>query len=119
MRCERVRLQSGSGVCLRANRGVFTTYEAVVFDETLQELHNVGLAGHLPRAGVASGARWPADRVRRRPLVRGRRGLDPDNPVDLSTGDVIADLEVDFKTRQDDDDLAGGRLQLLGCHVRR
>ena len=46
LRCERVHYRSGRGVCLHSNRGVLTTYEAVVFDDALDERHTIGLAGH-------------------------------------------------------------------------
>jgi len=48
LRCERVNMAAGKGVCLVADRGVFTTYRAVLFDDTFNP------RGELPLAGVPS-----------------------------------------------------------------
>jgi hypothetical protein len=102
MRCERVHFQSGRGVCLQADRGVFTTYEAVVFDDELEELHSVGLAGPPSRVRVSPDGTRAGITV----FVTGHSyavsGFSTQTILlDLTTGDVIADLEVDFTTRRD------------------
>jgi hypothetical protein len=48
LRCERVNMAAGKGVCLVADRGVFTTYRAVLFDDAFNP------RGQLPLAGVPS-----------------------------------------------------------------
>jgi hypothetical protein len=48
LRCERVNMAAGRGVCLAADRGVFTTYRAVLFDDRFNP------RGELPLAGVPS-----------------------------------------------------------------
>jgi hypothetical protein len=48
LRCERVNMAAGKGVCLAADRGVFTTYRAVLFDDHFNP------RGELPLAGVPS-----------------------------------------------------------------
>ena len=52
-RCERVHFAAGRGVCLAANRGMLTTYKAVVFDSTLQPLYELPLNGAPSRTRVA------------------------------------------------------------------
>jgi len=48
LRCERVNLAGGRGVCLAANRGMFTTYRALLFDNTGR------VRGELPLGGIPS-----------------------------------------------------------------
>lgn len=53
LRCERVHMASGKGVCLTAERGVFTTYAAVLFDRTFNPVAELSLAGAPSRLQVA------------------------------------------------------------------
>src|SRR6185295_12530707 len=45
LRCERVSFAAGRGICLQADRGVFTTYRAVLLDERLQARTSFKLEG--------------------------------------------------------------------------
>ena len=100
--CERVDYRSGSGVCLRSNRGLITTYEAVVFDDALDEQRTVGLAGAPSRVRVSPEGTIAGVTA----FVTGHSyaivGFSTQTLlIDLDDGDVIADLEVDFTTRRD------------------
>jgi hypothetical protein len=102
LECERVHFRAGSGVCLRSNRGVITTYEAVVFDDALDGQHTVGLAGAPSRVQVSPEGTVAGVTA----FVTGHSyaivGFSTQTLlIDLDDGDVIADLEVDFTTRRD------------------
>lgn len=60
LRCERVHFSVDRGVCLTANRGVFTTYKAIVFNSDLQRLHEFPLNGFPSRVRVAPDGRVAA-----------------------------------------------------------
>jgi hypothetical protein len=50
LECDRVDFAGGHGICLQANRGVFTTYDAVLFDSAYHQIAKVKLAGSPSRA---------------------------------------------------------------------
>jgi hypothetical protein len=58
--CDRVHFANNRGVCLTADRGVFTTYTAVVFDARFTELRRVSLAGMPSRTRVSPDGRYAA-----------------------------------------------------------
>jgi hypothetical protein len=109
MRCDRVHFAAGRGVCLTARRGVFTTYEAIVFDAAFKPLFTVPLRGTPSRVRVSADGRVAAMTV----FVSGHSyatsGFSTHTSIiDLWTGDVIApDLEK-FTLWRD-----GGRLQAV------
>ncbi len=51
--CERVDVAALTGVCLVADRGVFTTYSAAIFDLAFAVRHTVQLAGIPSRVRMA------------------------------------------------------------------
>lgn len=51
--CDRVDMVGDRGVCLRADRGVLTTYEAVVFDDQFQTIATYDLPGIPSRTRVS------------------------------------------------------------------
>lgn len=55
LRCDRMHFAGGRGVCLTANRGVFTTYRAVFFGTDL------AAAGMVPLPGIPSRTRVSPD----------------------------------------------------------
>lgn len=84
-------------MCLRADRGFLTTFEALVFDRDLEITERIGLAGTPSRVRVAPGGELAAATV----FVTGHSYADAGfstqtTLIDLDDGDVIADLEVDF-----------------------
>ena len=58
--CDRVHFAAGRGVCLTARRGVFTTYEAIVFDGAFQPVHTIPLRGTPSRVRVSADGRMAA-----------------------------------------------------------
>ncbi len=53
LRCERVHMAAGRGVCLTADRGVFTSYGAVLFDRAFNPVAELSLVGAPSRLQVA------------------------------------------------------------------
>ena len=63
LRCERIHMAAGAGICLAANRGAFTTYRAVLFDRAFAERGALPLAGAPSRAQVSRDGRLAATTV--------------------------------------------------------
>lgn len=58
--CDRVHFAAGRGVCLASDRGVFTTYYAVMFDEQLRSGRTLPLNGIPSRVRVSPSGRLAA-----------------------------------------------------------
>ncbi|MGR9106439.1 MAG: hypothetical protein ACU843_05855 [Gammaproteobacteria bacterium] len=58
--CERVYFASGRGICLKADRGVVTTYRAEIFDTEFRILHGLPLVGVPSRARLSPDGRFAA-----------------------------------------------------------
>lgn len=60
LRCDRLDLAAGHGICLAARRGVFTTYEAILFDADYQPRHTLPLTGVPSRTRISPDGRLAA-----------------------------------------------------------
>ena len=60
LRCDRVHVGGGQGICLVAHRGVFTTYEAILFDGEFRVRYRFPLSGLPSRARVSADGRLAA-----------------------------------------------------------
>lgn len=92
--CDRADYAGGRGMCLTADRGVFTTYSAVVFDDRFHVRHTVSLVGPPSRVRVSrdgtvagltvfvTGHSYAGGAFSTQSLV-----------VDLQSGATLADLE--------------------------
>jgi hypothetical protein len=58
--CDRVAAGGDRTLCLQADRGVITTYRAVILDAGLETLATLPLEGLPSRARVSAGGRWAA-----------------------------------------------------------
>ena len=102
LRCEVVHVSGGHGICLSADRGVFTTYAATLFDaKSFAARKPFSLKGIPSRARVSVDGRLAALTV----FVSGHgyTSLDFSTQtliVEYATGAVLADLE-DFGVTQD------------------
>jgi hypothetical protein len=102
LRCEVVHVSGGHGICLSADRGVFTTYAATLFDaKSLTARKPFPLKGIPSRTRISIDGRLAALTV----FVSGHgyTSLDFSTQtllVDYATGTVLADLE-DFAVSQD------------------
>jgi hypothetical protein len=90
--CDRVHFAVNRGVCLTAERGVFTTYEAVVFDADFQPRYKLPLNGIPSRVRVSPDGRFAAMTV----FVSGHSydatGFSTlTTIVDVHSGEVVVD----------------------------
>ena len=86
LRCDRVHYAASRGVCLSARRGVFTSYEAIIFDSSFQPLHTLPLRGTPSRVRVSADGRMAAVTV----FVSGHSYV----AAGFSTHTSIIDLQV-------------------------
>jgi hypothetical protein len=99
--CERVAFASGRGICLQADRGVFTKYKATLFDEGLKPRRTFDLDGSPSRARISSDGRVGAITV----FVSAQHGYSASFStqamlIDMTSGDPLGDLEQ-FTTWRD------------------
>jgi hypothetical protein len=93
---ERVAYAAGRGVCLAADRGVFTTYKAIFFDRALKATHTSKLAGSPSRTRVSSDGRVGAVTVFVMGQAHGYAGSSFSTKttiLDMAAGDELGDLE--------------------------
>lgn len=102
LRCEVVYAAGGHGICLSAERGVFTTYSASLFDT-----RDFKISGSFPLKGIPSRARVSIDGKLAALTVfvsgHGYTTLDFSTQtliVDVRSATVLADLE-NFEVRRD------------------
>jgi dipeptidyl aminopeptidase/acylaminoacyl peptidase len=100
--CERVAFAGGQGLCLQADRGIFTTYNALLLDSTLQPRATLKLDGAPSRARISADGTMGAVTVFLAEshgysslLVSTKTSL-----IDMVSGDFIGDLE-EFSTWRD------------------
>jgi hypothetical protein len=102
LRCEVAHVSGGHGICLSADRGVFTTYAATLFDaKTFEKRSTFALKGIPSRTRVSIDGALAGLTV----FVSGHgySTLDFSTQtllVDFATGSVLADLET-FKVIKD------------------
>jgi hypothetical protein len=101
--CDRVSFAAGHGICLQTERGMFTTYKAVLFDETMQARHSIKLQGSPSRTRISSDGRLGAVTV----FVTGQaHGYSSSafstktSLIDMASGEELTDLEQ-FTTWRD------------------
>jgi hypothetical protein len=93
--CDRVSFSSGQGICLQAERGLFTTYRAILFDRTLTRGRSFKLDGSPSRTRVS-----PDGRVGSITVFLGQAhdysssaSSTKTTLVDMASGEVMTDLE--------------------------
>ena len=100
--CERVSFSHERGICLQADRGVFTTYKAVVFDRAFNAIRTFALDGSPSRTRISPDGRVGTITV----FVGKDLGYTSSTfstrtlLVDMASGDVLTDLEQ-FTTWRD------------------
>ena len=101
LQCEVVHVSGGRGICLSADRGVFTTYTASLFDTTTFQVST-----KLPLKGIPSRSRMSADGSLAALTVfvsgHGYTALDFSTQtllIDVASGEIIGDLEAFAVTR--------------------
>jgi hypothetical protein len=99
--CETLHFAGDRGICLRADRGVMTTYTAVIFDSTFKTLFSIPLQGAPSRCRVSPDGKLAAFTV----FLSGHSYASVDFTtqtmiVDTTSGKVLANLE-DFAVTRD------------------
>jgi hypothetical protein len=102
--CERLHFSVDRGVCLTAERRVFASYGATVFDSDFQTLHRLRLGGSPSRVRVAPDGRHAAVTV----FVSGHSYAASDfstrtSFIDLRTGELGLENMETFTVRRDGD----------------
>lgn len=101
--CERVSFAAGRGICLQADRGVFTTYRAAMLDRDLKPGRSLKLDGAPSRTRVSRDGRVGAATVFVTGASHGYAGSEFSTKtilLDMASGDVLGDLEQ-FATWRD------------------
>ena len=98
--CDRVYFAGGEGVCLTADRGIFTKYYAVQFDKHLRPQRTLTVGGEPSRARVSPSGRFAAITV----FISGHSYTSlafstQTTIVDMATGKTLVDLEQLAVTR--------------------
>jgi hypothetical protein len=98
--CERVSFAAGHGLCLHTVPGIFSRYTAAVFDKALRPFTSITLEGRPSRTRTSADGRIGSITV----FVFGENYAAPFSTrttlVDMSSGDVIGELEQ-FSTWRD------------------
>jgi hypothetical protein len=99
--CEAVHFTGGHGICLTADRGVFTTYAAQLFDTKLKPLFKIPLNGGPSRSRVSRDGAIAACTV----FISGHGYASVDFSTqtllfETATGNVLASLEDISVTRE-------------------
>lgn len=96
LQCEVVHVSGGNGICLSADRGVFTTYAAGLFDARTFKVNH-----KFPLKGIPSRSRVSADGTLAALTVfvtgHGYTSLDFSTQtlvIDIAKGEIIADVET-------------------------
>jgi hypothetical protein len=100
--CERVYVAAGQGLCLMADRGIFTTYSAAVFGPDFEPRRTLPLAGIPSRTRVSPDGRYGAMTV----FVSGHSYAGGDfstqtSLIDMPTGAVLVNSLEEFEFRRD------------------
>ena len=99
--CERVAWSSNRGVCLQAERRVFTSYRAILFDRTFGPLVSLKLDGSPSRTRVAPDGRVAAITVFLTGHGYASSGFSTKTTlIDAESGDELGELEQ-FSTWRD------------------
>ena len=101
--CDRVSFAENGGICLRAERGIRTAFNAILFDGAFQPTRSLPLDGQPSRTRVSPDGRVGAFTVFVSGLPHGyaSNGFSTRTTlIDMATGDVIGDLE-DFAVWRD------------------
>jgi hypothetical protein len=112
--CEVVHFAAGRGVCLKADRGVFTTYAAQFFDSKFQLAATLSLNGIPSRTRTSRDGRLAAITV----FVSGHSYASTDFStqtllVNAGNGSVLADLE-EFKVERNGERISSADFNFWG-----
>jgi hypothetical protein len=92
--CERVSFSVGRGICLQADRGMFTTYKAQFFDRAFKPTGSMKLGGSPSRTRISRDGRVGAFTVFLTGHAYAATGFSTQTVLlDMASGDVLGELE--------------------------
>ncbi len=98
--CERLYFAGGAGVCLIADRGMFTSFYAVTFDKQLRRGKTITLNGEPSRVRISPDGRWAAITVFLSGHSYSSLAFSTQTTiVNIASGKTICDLEQFSVTR--------------------
>ena len=101
--CDRVSFAAGQGICLQTERGLFTSYKAVLFDAAMKTRHSIKLDGTPSRTRVSADGRLGAVTVFVTGQAHGYSSASfstKTSLIDMASGEELTDLEQ-FTTWKD------------------
>jgi hypothetical protein len=119
LRCERVHMAAGHGVCLEARRGVFTTYHAVLFGENFEARHRLSLTGVPSRTRVSPDGRRAAVTVFETGHSYSAAFSTRTSIIDLETGDLAVPTLEAFTVLRDDAEIRSPDFNIWGVTFAR
>ena len=96
LECDRISFGGSRGICLHADRGVLTTYKAIVFDAGYQPVRTFSLEGQPSRTRVSPDGRVGTITVFVTGKTHGYSSASFSTKttlVDMASGDELGDLE--------------------------
>jgi hypothetical protein len=94
LQCERVSFAAGRGICLQADRGMFTTYKAQFFDRNFKPTGSMKLDGSPSRTRISRDGRVGAFTVFLTGHAYAATGFSTQTVLlDMTSGDVLSELE--------------------------
>jgi hypothetical protein len=97
MGCDRVSFAGDRGICLYADRGVLTSYKAIVFDRQFAPVRTFSLAGQPSRTRISPDGRVGTITVFVSGQAHGYVGAafsTTTTLIDMATGDALGELEA-------------------------
>jgi hypothetical protein len=121
LQCDRVAYASGRGICLRETVGIFSTFEAVLFDSAFRPGATIKLDGTPSRTRISPDGRFGAITVFLTGQAHGYASASFSTKttlLDMSTGSLLADLEQ-FHTLRDGQDFSSPDFNFWGVTFAR
>ncbi len=121
LECDRVSFGGGRGICLQAHRGIFTSFEAVLFDARFQPFATLKLAGAPTRTRISPDGRYGAITVFVTGQEHGYNSVSFSTKttlIEMATGALHGDLEQ-FKTTRDGSPFAAKDFNFWGVTFAR
>jgi hypothetical protein len=121
LQCDRIAYARGRGICLRETVGIFSTFDAVLFDSAFRPGATIKLDGTPSRTRISPDGRFGAITVFLTGQAHGYASASFSTKttlLDMSSGSVIADLEQ-FHTSRDGEKFSSPDFNFWGVTFSR